>query len=281
MNDPANFTTFGQQKTRNVAPIQSNPSPSNGATGQDFNPTTLSIIVGDANLDKMNVTFRTNASGSWATIGTNSSVYNGTYSQVPSNMNSPETTYWWSVNVTDGVLWSNQTYSFTTASVIILRPNAAGRSTQLSGQSGGGEGDNYGYVDDDPWDGADYVYTTNQGTWINDSYNISNSLFWSEDVIKVRIYLSGEYAGSSTIGAENQIKPVIYDNLSKKWYDSDAAQELTNTYVNYSWTHTTNPATSNVWEWAEIDDLEVGVALIGEVFEYSRCAQVYIEVYYK
>jgi len=62
----------------------------------------------------MNVTFRTNATGSWGDINTNSSVNNGTYSQTNSSMNSFNTIYWWSVNVTDGYGWTNATYPFTT-----------------------------------------------------------------------------------------------------------------------------------------------------------------------
>jgi len=71
-------------------------------------------MVNDTNVDAMNVTFRTNASGTWADINTNSSVPNGTYSQTSSNMNSYNTKYWWSVNVTDGTTWTNATYNFTT-----------------------------------------------------------------------------------------------------------------------------------------------------------------------
>ncbi|RLF49965.1 MAG: hypothetical protein DRN24_07295, partial [Thermoplasmata archaeon] len=113
MYDPGNFTAFGKQEIPNVAPAQSKPVPSNGATGINPNPT-LYITVNDTNADAMNVTFRTNASGTWQDIGSNNTVYNGTYSQTPTNMNQWGTKYWWSVNVTDGELWNNQTYNFTT-----------------------------------------------------------------------------------------------------------------------------------------------------------------------
>lgn len=90
-----------------------NPSPNNGATGQTLNPP-LWITVNDTNQSALNVTFRTNASGSWATIGTNTSVTNGSYLQQPSVMSYPGITYYWSVNVTDGFLWKNASYYFTT-----------------------------------------------------------------------------------------------------------------------------------------------------------------------
>ncbi|RLF77369.1 hypothetical protein DRN38_08425, partial [Thermococci archaeon] len=113
VNDTSHFIEFGQQETQNIAPTQSNPIPSDGATYQNLNPT-LYITVNDTDADSMNVTFRTNASGTWQDIGSNNSVYNGTYSQTPTNMNQWGTKYWWSVNVTDGDLWCNQTYNFTT-----------------------------------------------------------------------------------------------------------------------------------------------------------------------
>ncbi len=127
---PSSFISFGSQEIPNVAPTQSSPSPSNGATGQSLNPT-LSIQVNDTNIDSMNVTFRTNASGVWTTIGYNDSVHNGTYSQTPSNMNSYNTKYYWSVNLTDYTLWSNQTYSLTTNSL----PQITGESP-TNGSSG-------------------------------------------------------------------------------------------------------------------------------------------------
>jgi len=106
----------------NKNPINSNPNPSNGATGQILNPT-LSIKVNDADYanQTVNVTFRTNASGSWADIGSNNSI-NPTSSGVTLyqntiNMNNYNTKYWWSVNTSDGEGgWDNDTYYFITQS---------------------------------------------------------------------------------------------------------------------------------------------------------------------
>jgi len=68
-NTTYSFTTAGQDP-----PIVSNPVPSNGSINQPLTPV-LSITASDVNSDSMNITFKTNASGSWETIGTNNSVY--------------------------------------------------------------------------------------------------------------------------------------------------------------------------------------------------------------
>jgi hypothetical protein len=61
----------------------------------------------------MDVYFRTNASGSWSDIDSNLSIPNGTYSQ-EYTFNDYGRKYWWSVNCSDGIYWTNQTYCFTT-----------------------------------------------------------------------------------------------------------------------------------------------------------------------
>jgi hypothetical protein len=96
-----------------VAPTFSNSYPANGATDVELTPT-LRTTVNDPEGDTMNITFRTNATGTWGDIGSNNSVYNGTYYQTNSSMNSYSTKYWWSVNCTDGNSWTNETYYFTT-----------------------------------------------------------------------------------------------------------------------------------------------------------------------
>jgi len=275
ISSPTTFLTFGQQKTRNVAPTQTNPGPADGATGISLNPQ-LEITVNDANSDTMNVTFRTNASGVWTDIGSNNSVYNGTYKQTPSNMNNYSTKYWWSVNLTDGKLWTNTTYSFTTYSLLTIRPNAAGRSTQLTPF---GETQNYLCVDESSQNGdTDYVYSDNQAVYINDTYNLTDHTTETGSINFIKIYLCGRKNGSVGAGADNEMKPVIYTN--NNYYDSDTPVTLTTSYVTSSWIHTVNPITGVAWTWNEIDDLEVGVALIGQQRQYSNCTQVYVEVVY-
>jgi len=99
--------------TINTFPVLSSESPQNQSKVQPLNPP-LSININQSQNHLMNVTFRTNASGTWQTIGTNLSAHNGTCSQTPTTMNSHSTTYYWSVHCNAGSLWTNETYHFTT-----------------------------------------------------------------------------------------------------------------------------------------------------------------------
>jgi hypothetical protein len=111
-NNPSTFYIIGTQEIgpTTLAPIVSNPSPADGASGVAVNPT-LSVSVND--LNPMNITFLSNSTGSWQTLGNYTNVTSGEYYQ-NTNMNGNGTTYWWSVQVTDGTYWTNKTFSFTT-----------------------------------------------------------------------------------------------------------------------------------------------------------------------
>jgi len=96
--------------------------------------TNISVVISDANADNMDVYIFTNKSGwgnsvdtwtpIWNSIGTNTTVTNGTY-VCNQTFNNSElfntrwrwggTTYYWYVNVTDGKTWTNETFSYTTA----------------------------------------------------------------------------------------------------------------------------------------------------------------------
>jgi len=108
--------TFGAKLDVQIqeSPSLSNEYPTNGSTNIPVNPT-LRIYASDSEL--MNITFRTNASGSWQDVGSNNSVSTGYYYQTTANMNGIDVKYWWSINATDPAgsgNWTNETYSFTT-----------------------------------------------------------------------------------------------------------------------------------------------------------------------
>ena len=101
------FTTYQNE------PVISSNLPVDGAIDIIAN-TTLSVTVFDYQGHDMNFTWRSNSSGSWVDLGYNLSVNNGTYSQRFINSTEYNTKYWWSVNISDGSVWTNETYSFTT-----------------------------------------------------------------------------------------------------------------------------------------------------------------------
>jgi len=121
--DEAVDAAFILNEPWNNNPVNSNPFPINGTTGQVLIPQ-LAITISDADGDSMNVTFRTNATGTWEIIGTNLSVENGTYRWTNASMDEYNTTYWWSVNTSDGMGgWDNDTYHFTTKEDTVTNSN--------------------------------------------------------------------------------------------------------------------------------------------------------------
>ncbi len=74
----------------------------------------LSVDVADVDGDPLDITFRTDASGTWQDITTYSGVGDGTYTASPTNMGDYATTYNWRVEVDDGMDPVSIDYSFTT-----------------------------------------------------------------------------------------------------------------------------------------------------------------------
>ncbi|MCJ7570893.1 MAG: hypothetical protein MUO82_03320, partial [Candidatus Thermoplasmatota archaeon] len=115
-----------------LKPVNSNPYPANKSTNIPLTPAVLYINVNDAGGHLMNITFRTNESGTWWNADTNSSVGNGTYYCLNTSwIDSYSTKYWWSVNTNDGDGgWDNDTYYFTTRAS--YKPDAPGSFTALA-----------------------------------------------------------------------------------------------------------------------------------------------------
>ena len=105
-----NFTT--QVTPVNAPPQLSNPFPANGSTNIAVTTSTLSIIIQDPEGDHINWTITTSPN-----IGSNAGTLegNGTKTVSVSGLSSA-TKYRWTVQTYDGHHWTNQTFSFTTAS---------------------------------------------------------------------------------------------------------------------------------------------------------------------
>jgi Periplasmic copper-binding protein (NosD) len=103
----------------NQPPIIGTPIPANGTINTPRPPAQLQITVTDLNNDPLDVSFHwKNHTGTWMTLQTYTGVGNGTYTFIPPTTNEwiwGNTIYKWSVNVTDGLIWTNETYTYTTS----------------------------------------------------------------------------------------------------------------------------------------------------------------------
>jgi hypothetical protein len=108
---------YNKQGKTNGPVAVSNPNPANGSTGITQNPTLYITLNDFDDAFYMTLYFRTNASGTWTTIGTKVNVLDGQKSQTTTQFPNQLTKYWWSVNVTDDTFWTNRTYYFTTKSL--------------------------------------------------------------------------------------------------------------------------------------------------------------------
>jgi hypothetical protein len=100
-------------------PVLAGEQPQDGSVNQPVSPT-LSVTVTDLQANLMNITFSTNATGTWAAIQSFSGpLPNNTYTAPGLGMSQKGTTYYWRCAVTDGNNHTNsRTYKFTT------QPNA-------------------------------------------------------------------------------------------------------------------------------------------------------------
>jgi hypothetical protein len=126
------FHFYSQYRTRSPyytpppgpqMPFIDSEQPPHNSTDQPLNPQ-LSARVRDWRQDKMNITFRTNATtGIWHDIATYTNVSNGILSQIGTGMDNSNTTYFWSVSAVDSTgLTSEKEYCFTTYAMATPAP---------------------------------------------------------------------------------------------------------------------------------------------------------------
>jgi len=89
-----------------------------GAIDVNRPPAELGITIGDSEEDTMDIYIKwKNHTGEWVILEQYLDVENGTYNFVSFEGNDwiwGNTTYYWCVNATDGSLWTNETYQYTT-----------------------------------------------------------------------------------------------------------------------------------------------------------------------
>ena len=104
----------------NIPPTPTGEGPADGSTAIEKKPL-LNLTVDDADDDTLTAYWYSNSSGSWSLFDTNNSIDTSTgavvIQQTNDNFNEWGTSYWWSVNVTDGIGSINETYRFTTSHI--------------------------------------------------------------------------------------------------------------------------------------------------------------------
>lgn len=119
-----------------------------------------------------------------------------------------------------------------------------------------------------------YIYTT--GSYFRDLYNLPASAIPSGSTINsITIYFRCDnYYDVGNAYAKPSLK-------SNSTVTDGTEVNLTQGYVTYSQTWTTNPADSAAWEKADIDALQIGVSLkLDSSDDYPSCTQVYVVVDY-
>jgi len=157
-----------------------------------------------------------------------------------------------------------------------LRPNAAGDECNIPEEVGAACPNHYQNVDEAVADGwTTRVYSV-ADAYTRDLYNIADSGVGAGTINHITVYV---VAFVNDTPDSPSLKIAIKSNST---VTEDTERTLTTTITTlYSKQWTTNPADSQAWEWADINALQVGIALHGKPGIWSsHCTQVYVEVDY-
>lgn len=133
-------------------------------------------------------------------------------------------------------------------SIIMLKPNAAGDSTQFS-RGGADSGSNFGQVDESPPNAlTDYVYDTTVGHM--DLYNVNNATVVSVSAVEV---LTQAFNVDGTGGSMNLV------TKTGAGQSDGSAQNIGGTPAYYRRLLETDPADSAAWDQTKINALQIGV----------------------
>lgn len=159
-------------------------------------------------------------------------------------------------------------------SVETLRPNVAGDETNIEYQIPD-SGAHWEKVDEVVADTSTYVRQVTG--WARDLYNLPASS-GSGTINKVTLYFRVKaYSNVGQVKGAIKSDSTVTETAAKTpYYDFG-----NDTWGTYSQEWATNPADSQPWEWADIDALQIGIALKGETgIATAYCTQVYVEVDY-
>jgi len=155
-----------------------------------------------------------------------------------------------------------------------LRPNAPGDEETIAYGSSG-VGNHWQDVNEEEANDADYLQDCSG--WDRDLYNLPAST-GSGTINKITLYFRVKsMSASACVKGTIKSDSTVTETVEKDPYTDFGAS----TYGTYSQEWAVNPADSQVWEWADIDALQIGIALEGVAgMLCSYCSQVYVEVDY-
>lgn len=240
----------------------------NTTGGVAIAPYSFNVSISDQNGDKMNVTVRTNASGTWKTVNTSvggTGLSNGVYvARNTSWVDSWSKKYWVSFNVTDSLLWKNTTKYFTTRpkpTVMVISPangsTGVGTAPKISIQV------NTSYI----YQTDVYFLTNYTGSWVQHQRN--NSIAQGNNQYNFTRYGSNPFSLPGYTGAlygvahpnvlyfpdgEDGYKYWMYYEVVQSGTDSDVYLARSNDGVTWNATGVSNPIVGSLFGETHVPD---------------------------
>jgi hypothetical protein len=200
-------------------PVISDPTPAN-QSNITTNAPTCYVKVADPDWNLLTVSFYENTTGSWVLRDTDSNIGSGSYADFDFTQASGIGTYWWLVNVTDGIRNASATYHF---NIVNLSGNVLMNCYDVTTHN------NISY-----WS---YVITGNtvgtitSGTNQNNTVNISTVDWATDDYYTFRFaatgyfdsgpytYTHGELANVVNFTVDAYLTPTGYGAPNNTWYE--------------------------------------------------------------
>lgn len=111
---------LGPNVTSNDAPVVNDVYPLNNSSYVNIPLDRVGVNISDSNNNSMNISIYENNSGSWKLVNSSSGLFDGWHNFTNITwVVLLDTTYYWSVNLTDGEYWSNYSFYFTTETINI------------------------------------------------------------------------------------------------------------------------------------------------------------------
>jgi hypothetical protein len=154
--------------------------------------------------------------------------------------------------------------------VYVLRPDDAGVQSELDVE---GAPVNYQAVDETIADEDVSRLVCASSSFQTDLFAIEDPTDTSCSILRVTVY-----SRCRKVQSQGSVKAVLH--VSGSQYES-TSQELTDSYAEYADSWMLNPSTGSNWQWLEIYDLQAGISLAGQNFNFpAYCTQVWVEVEY-